>query len=95
MSLKEKDIKHVAKLSKLEFSDEEIKGFTEKFNDIVDYMDKLNEVDVEGVEPTYHALNLKNVFREDEVKASIDRKEVLEAAPSKAGGCFKVPKVVE
>lgn len=95
MSLTIKDVEHVAKLARLKFSEEEKEDFTDKLNSVVEYVEQLKEVDVEGVEPTYHALDVKNVFREDELKESYNREKLLENAPSKDGGCFKVPKVVK
>lgn len=95
MALSVKDVEHVSKLSRLSFGSDEKEDFVEKLNSVVDYIEKLEEVDVEGVDPTYHVLDLKNVFREDEVKKSFDRKEITANAPSAEGGCFKVPKVVK
>lgn len=95
MSLSVKDVEHVAKLSRLSFKDEEKKDFTEKLNSVVDYIEKLEEVDVEGVKPTYHALEVKNVFREDVMKPSFKREAIIANAPDAEGGCFKVPKVVK
>lgn len=90
-----KDVEHVAKLSRLEFSDDQKEDFTQKLNSIVEYVEQLEAVDVEDVKPTYHVLDIKNVFRKDEVKPSFERKEVVQNAPDEAGGCFRVPKVVE
>ena len=67
MALSVKDVEHVSKLSRLSFGEDEKKDFVEKLNSVVDYIEKLEEVDVEGVEPTYHVLDVKNVFRDDEV----------------------------
>lgn len=95
MALSVKDVEHVSKLSRLSFGEDEKKEFVEKLNSVVDYIEKLEEVDVEGVNPTYHALDIKNVFREDEVKPSFKRKDILNNAPDSEGGCFRVPKVVK
>ncbi len=95
MALTVKDVEHVAKLSRLEFNDDEKKDFIEKLNSVVNYIESLEEVDVEGVEPTYNTLNIKNVFREDKIEKSFDRKLIIANAPSSEGGCFKVPKVVK
>jgi aspartyl-tRNA(Asn)/glutamyl-tRNA(Gln) amidotransferase subunit C len=57
MALSVKDVEHVSKLSRLSFGDDEKKDFVEKLNSVVDYIEKLEEVDVEGVDPTYHGLN--------------------------------------
>ncbi|WP_425446368.1 Asp-tRNA(Asn)/Glu-tRNA(Gln) amidotransferase subunit GatC [Dethiothermospora halolimnae] len=89
------DVKHVAKLSKLKFNDEEIEDFTEKFKSVVEYIDKLKEVDTEGVEPTYHVLPIKNVMREDEVHESLSRDKVLSNATNSENGYIKIPKVLK
>lgn len=95
MGITIKDVEHVAGLAHLAFTDEEKAGFTDKFGAIVAYIETLKEVDVEGVEPTNHVLDIKNVFREDESKPSMERGRILQNAPAKRSGCFEVPRVVE
>ncbi len=90
-----KDVEYIANLARLEFKDEEKEKFTEQFNKILEYIDKLNELDTENVEPLYHVIELKNVFREDEVKPSYPREEILKNAPSRTEFFFKVPKVIQ
>ncbi|CUU05224.1 aspartyl/glutamyl-tRNA(Asn/Gln) amidotransferase subunit C [Candidatus Thermokryptus mobilis] len=89
-----KDVEYIANLARLEFKEEEKEKFTEQFNKILEYIDKLNELDTENVEPLYHVIDLKNVFREDEVKPSYPREEILKNAPSRTEFFFKVPKVI-
>ena len=89
------DIIHIAKLSRLEFTDEELEKYTKDLDNIVNFANTLSEIDVTGVKPTNHILDIKNVFRKDEVKPSYDRDLILKNAPTKAGGCVSVPKVVE
>jgi len=67
----------------------------EQFNRILEYIDKLNELDTTDVEPLYHVIDLKNVFREDIVKESYPREEILKNAPSRTEFFFKVPKVIQ
>ncbi|MDK9711345.1 Asp-tRNA(Asn)/Glu-tRNA(Gln) amidotransferase subunit GatC [Acidaminobacter sp.] len=95
MAITIKDVEHVAKLARLEFEENEILAFTEKLDAIVGYVEMLNAVDVENVDPTYHVLPVKNRFREDEIQASLERDAVLTNAPDRRGGCFRVPRVVE
>ncbi len=95
MSLSIKDVEHVANLAKLSFNEEEKADFSKKFSSIVDYMKMLQEIDLKKVEPTYHILPLKNVFREDEIEPSMEREKVLMNAPDQKHGCFQVPKVVD
>jgi aspartyl-tRNA(Asn)/glutamyl-tRNA(Gln) amidotransferase subunit C len=94
MSVTIKDVEHIAKLAKLEFSDEEKEKFTHQFNDILKYMEQLNSIDTSNVEPLSHVIELQNVFREDKVKPSISTEEALKNAPDKTDEHFKVPKVI-
>lgn len=89
-----KDVEYIAKLARLEYSDEEKKTFTEQFNTILAYIDKLNELNTDDVEPLSHVIELSNVVREDEVKPSFPVDEVLKNAPAKTDTFFKVPKVI-
>ena len=95
MGVSRDDIIHIAKLSRLEFTDEELEKYTKDLDNIVNFANTLSEIDVSGVKPTNHILDIKNVFRKDEVKPSYDRDLILKNAPTKAGGCVSVPKVVE
>jgi aspartyl-tRNA(Asn)/glutamyl-tRNA(Gln) amidotransferase subunit C len=95
MAITIKDVEHVARLARLEFEENEILAFTEKLDAIVGYVELLGSVDVTDVEPTYHILPVKNRFREDEIKPSLDRDAVLANAPDHRGGCFRVPRVVD
>ncbi len=95
MAITVKDVEHVARLAHLEFEEKEKLGFTEKLGAVIGYIEQLNEVDVDGVEPTNHALDIKNVFREDLSKPSMDREKILQNAPAKRSGCFEVPRMVD
>ncbi len=89
------EVTHVAHLARLEFGEAETEKFTAQLNGILRYMDKLNEVDTNGVEPVTHAIARKNAFREDAVNASLPPEASLANAPESRGGCFLVPKVIE
>jgi aspartyl-tRNA(Asn)/glutamyl-tRNA(Gln) amidotransferase subunit C len=89
------DVEHVANLARLEFSDEEKKTLMNQLNKILEYMEKLNELDTSNVEPLAQVIPLSNVFREDAVKPSSPVTEVLRNAPAKTDKFFKVPKVIE
>ena len=95
MSVSKEDVKHIASLARLEFSEEELEKYTKNMADIVDFANSLSALDVSNVQPTNHILDIKNVFRKDEVRPSYDREEILKNAPTKAGGCVSVPKVIE
>ncbi|WP_077368507.1 Asp-tRNA(Asn)/Glu-tRNA(Gln) amidotransferase subunit GatC [Anaerosalibacter sp. Marseille-P3206] len=89
------DVKHIAYLSKLKFSEEEIVDFTNKFSQIVEYVDKLSEVDTENIDSTYQISEEYQFMREDEIKESLSREEALLNAPDSQFGYFKLPKVLE
>lgn len=95
MKISKKDVEHVAMLARLHLDEDEKDKYTQQLNSILDYMEKLNQLDTEKVEPTSHVLPIKNVLRKDEVKASLSNEEVLSNAPDKEDGCFKVPKIIE
>ena len=90
----EKDLLHMSWLSRLELSEEDKKKYTPKLNSVLDYFNELDEVDTEGIEPTYHVLPLNNVFREDEKGSSLSQEEALYNAPKKQDGFFKAPRMM-
>ena len=94
MAVTIKDVEHIAKLARLEFTEAEKEKFTHQLNQILAYIEKLNELDTTNVEPLSQVIELKNVFREDEVKSSYPREDMLKNAPSKTEKFFKVPKVI-
>jgi aspartyl-tRNA(Asn)/glutamyl-tRNA(Gln) amidotransferase subunit C len=94
MSVTRKEVEHIAELARLKFSEEELDNFTEQLNQILAYVQKLNELDTENVEPLSHPVEGVNAFREDKVEGSVPRKEALKNAPAKDDQFFKVPKVI-
>ena len=88
------EVRHVARLSRLHLSDEQIEKFAGQLSAILDYISKLNELDVEGVEPMAHALDVTNVMRPDEVKDPMSVETALDNAPDQSPPFFKVPKVL-
>ena len=95
MAITIKDVEHIAKLAKLEFTDAEKEKFTHQLNQILEYMEQMNKLDTSRVEPLSHVIELSNVFRVDEVKQGVSTEEALKNAPSKTEEFFKVPKVIE
>lgn len=95
MSVSKEDVKHIAKLSKLYLTDEELEKYTKDLSNIVTFANELSSIDVEGVKPKAHILDIKNVFREDIKEDSYDREKILKNAPTKEAGCISVPKVME
>lgn len=94
MPVTKKDVEHIAKLANLKFDESEIEKLTSEMNNILLYMEKLNEVDTSAVEPLSHPVEMNNVFREDVVQKSISTEEALKNAPSKDDKYFHVPKVI-
>lgn len=95
MKISKKDVEHVAQLARLHLEEEEKELYTRQLNSILNYMEKLGELDTSDVEPTAHVLPIKNVFREDRVERSMAIEEVLRNAPDREEGFFKVPKIIE
>ena len=95
MSVSTDDVKYIAKLSKLKISDENLEKMTNDMSNIVEFANTLSNIDITGVKPTDHILDIKNVFRKDEAKDSVKRDDILKNAPESQGGCVSVPKVVE
>lgn len=89
------EIDHVALLARLKLKDEEKDLFSKQVGSIIEYVDKLNELDIADVEPTAHVLPMKNVFREDIPRDSLPREKALQNAPRKNEGFYRVPKIIE
>ena len=95
VKLTEEEVKHVAKLANLNVSDSKLTSFEKNLSDIVGFVDKLQEVDTKGIEPTNQVTGLENVFREDVVTPSLTQEEALSNAPRKSKGYFLVDKIFE
>jgi aspartyl-tRNA(Asn)/glutamyl-tRNA(Gln) amidotransferase subunit C len=93
-----KDVEHVASLAKLSFSEDEKQKLTSQLNEILAYMDQLNQLDTTNVEPLSHVIELSpaegGMFRKDELKPTLARNEALRNAPAKTEKFFRVPKVI-
>lgn len=95
MSIDIEEVKHIAHLSRLELTDEEAKLYSGHLSRILDYAEKLKELDVDNVPPLSHPLPMKNVYRGDRVEASLPNEDALSNAPEKDGPYFRVPRVTE
>ncbi|MGA9778606.1 MAG: Asp-tRNA(Asn)/Glu-tRNA(Gln) amidotransferase subunit GatC [Limisphaerales bacterium] len=95
MAAAEIDIKYVAHLARLHLTPDEEKKLGAQLGNILGYIDKLNQLDVSGVEPTAHAVPMVNVTRPDEIRPSLPHDDALRNAPAQANGLFIVPKIVE
>ena len=82
---------HVAKLARLRLTDDEVERMAGELSKILEYVETMNELDLEGVEPTSHVVDLTNVLREDVPRPSLDRETALDQAPDAAEGGFRVP----
>ena len=89
------DIEKVAKLARLTLSEEEKRRFESQLDQILAHIEQLNRVDTTGVEPTTHAIPIHNAFREDEIKPSFPKDEVMGIAPAEEDGHFKVPRIID
>ncbi|RLB69963.1 MAG: Asp-tRNA(Asn)/Glu-tRNA(Gln) amidotransferase subunit GatB [Deltaproteobacteria bacterium] len=95
MKINEKSVEHVARLARLHLDPNDLKIMTSQMDAILGYVDKLNELDTDGVEPMAHAVPMSNAFREDEIGRSLKIERALQNAPVADETCFKVPKVIE
>lgn len=97
MIITRKDVDHVARLARLSLTEEEKERYTAQLESILEYVDKLNQLETKDVPPTSHVLPLANVWREDVVEARdlADPADVLKNAPEREGPFFKVKKVIE
>ncbi|HYR01834.1 MAG TPA: Asp-tRNA(Asn)/Glu-tRNA(Gln) amidotransferase subunit GatC [Syntrophobacteria bacterium] len=94
MKITPEEVEHVARLARLEVSPDEKEEFTRQMNRILQYVEKLNELDTTGVASTSHAIDLENAFRDDAVEASLPRDSSLENAPESSGAEFVVPRII-
>lgn len=95
MKISKKEVEYVARLARLHLTEEEKDIYTDQLGKILEYIDKLNELDTDRTVPTSHVVDITNVLREDVTKPSLSREEVLSNAPEEQAGHFKVKKVLE
>lgn len=88
-------VRKVAKLSRLELTDAEVEEYSQQLSAILEYVEKMNELDTTGIEPLAHCLPVHNVFREDVVKESLGTEKTLANAPQHDGEYFIVPKILD
>ena len=82
---------HVAKLARLRLADDEVERMATELSGILDHVERISSLDLDGVEPTSHVIELENVLRPDEPRPSWPRERVLESAPDSSDGSFRVP----
>lgn len=89
------EVKYIADLASLKLSEEEVDKFSKQLSDILDYVEKLDELDTEDIVPTAYTIPVKNILREDKVEESLDLEKVLQNAPEKINNQFRVPKIMD
>jgi aspartyl-tRNA(Asn)/glutamyl-tRNA(Gln) amidotransferase subunit C len=89
------DVQHVARLARLHLTDDELERMREQLDAILAYVDKLRQLDVEGVEPTSHAVPLVDVMRDDALAPCLTQDEALANAPDRVDAFFRVPRIIE
>ena len=95
MKITKQEVEHVAKLARLELSEQEKEMLTDQLSNILTYVEQLNELDTRGVEPTSHVLDINNIMRDDVAEASLPQDRALANGPDTALGHYKVPKIIE
>lgn len=95
MPLSRDQVKHVAHLARVGITEEDIERFSHQLSDVLDYFERLDRVDIEGVPPTSHTLPLHNVMREDETEPSYDVDDILANAPNQEERRFRVRAILE
>ncbi|MHB1326460.1 MAG: Asp-tRNA(Asn)/Glu-tRNA(Gln) amidotransferase subunit GatC [Thermoleophilia bacterium] len=88
-------VKYVAKLARLKVRPDELDRFAGQLSGILEHIGQISELDLSGVEPTSHVIDLANVFREDEPRPSVEREEALANGPEVERGAFRVPAILE
>jgi len=94
MAITKSEVEKIADLAKLKFTEDEKDKLTQELAQIIAYVEKLNELDLENVPPTSHVLDLKNVMRDDKVRSGLSQEQALMNAPARHDGFFSVPKVI-
>ena len=89
------DVEHIAHLARLSLAEEDREKFGEQLSGILAYVEKLKELDTEGIEPTSHVLAIGNVMREDITRPSLPKNDALVNAPERADDFYRVPKIIE
>ena len=95
MKLSHEEVRHIAELAKLGITDEEVEQFSEQLSAILEYAEKLNELDTEAIPPTAQVIELHNVMRDDEPRPSLPTEDVLANAPQREGDRFRVLAILE
>jgi len=95
MNISPDQVRHIARLARIEIGEAEVESLGSQLGNILGYIEKLDELDTSGVEPTSHVLELSNVTRADVVRPSLTPDEALANAPDRSGDFYRVPKIIE
>jgi aspartyl-tRNA(Asn)/glutamyl-tRNA(Gln) amidotransferase subunit C len=93
--ISKKEVEHIAELCRIKLSEDEKELFTKQFNDILSFFKQLDEVETDDINPTFHVLNISNVFRDDEVKPSLTKEKIFKNIPKKEKDFIKAPRMTE
>ncbi|MEX2683901.1 MAG: Asp-tRNA(Asn)/Glu-tRNA(Gln) amidotransferase subunit GatC [Candidatus Sigynarchaeota archaeon] len=94
-TIDEETVVHLAELARITLSEKEKREFAKQLSSILEFFSQISELNTENVKPTYHVLDLKNVFRDDEPREGLSQEAALKNAPQKERGYFKSPKITE
>lgn len=95
MKISRDEVQYIANLARLRLNETEMERFASQLSNILDYMEKLNELGTDNIEPTSHVIPLKNIMREDIETGSLPLEDTLLNAPDKKGNFFRVPRIIE
>ena len=95
MKITREQVEHVANLARLNLTEEEKEQMITDMGVIIEFANRINQIDIDNISPTAHVIPINNVFREDNVNPSYSRDELLSNAPNKENGCYSVPRIVE
>ncbi len=95
MKVSREEVLHVAELSQLNLEEAEVEQFQEQLSQIIDWQEKMNQLDLKGLDPMIHVQDMKNVSREDQEVPSLTKDETFKNAPAVEGDYFKVPRIIE
>lgn len=95
MKVSKEEVKHIAELARLNLEEGEEEKYSQQLSQVLEWADKLNNLDVDKLEPTAHVLEMKNVTRADSARETLSNEKALANAPDKEDGYFKVPRIIE
>ncbi len=95
MALTQDEVRKIAQLARLELRDDELERQARHLNELLERFEMLQQLDLEDIEPTSHIMPMANVFRDDEMRPSLSRRDLLANSPDARDGCFVVPRILE